>query len=206
MDVCSLETYYSFQNIDESNNMLKVSLNKIDKWNVIKIPIGCYVRAINKEVKRQVVKAGGKEDDVIITPNLNTLQCILALKNDNIIVAFKVVNSLRSVLGFNARKFSGPGRFESENVVNIMNVNSIMVHCDIIGGSRLNGEERPIIYSFFHNVGPGEKIVTRPKNLIYLPITLGVISHMTCWLTDQDNKPLNLRGEEITITFHIKSC
>ena len=40
--------------------MLKVSLNKGDKWNVIKIPIGCYeIRAINKEVKRQVVKAGG---------------------------------------------------------------------------------------------------------------------------------------------------
>ena len=110
------------------------------------------------------------------------------------------------MLGFNARKFSGPGRFESENVVNIMKVNSILVHCDIIGGSRLNGEERAIIYSFFPNVGPGEKIVTRPKNLIYLPITLGVISHMTCWLTDQDDKLLNLRGEEITITFHIKSC
>ena len=149
MAVCSLETYHSFPNTDESNNMLKASLNKGDTWNGIKIPIGCYeIRAINKEVKRQVVKAGGKEDDVIITPNLNTLQCILTLKNVNIIVDFNVVNSLRSVLGFNARKFSGPGRFESENVVNIMNVNYIMVHCDIIGGSRLNGEERPIIYSF----------------------------------------------------------
>ena len=118
MAVCSLETYYSFPNIDESNNMLKVSLDKGVKWNVIKIPTGCYeIRAINKEVKRFVVKAGGKKDDVIITPNLNTLQCILALKNNNIIVDFNVVNSLRSVLGFNARKFSGPGRFESENAV-----------------------------------------------------------------------------------------
>ena len=69
------------------------------------------------------------------------------------------------MLGFSARKFSGPGRFESENVVNIMKV--ILVHCDIIAGSRLNGEERSIIYIFFPNVGPGEKIVTRPKNLIY---------------------------------------
>ena len=71
------------------------------------------------------------------------------IKNDNIIVDFNVDNSLRSVLGFSARKFSGAGRFESENVVNIMKVNSILVHCDIIGGSRLNGEERAIIYSFF---------------------------------------------------------
>ena len=207
MAVCSLETYYSFPNIDESNNTLRVSLDKGVKWNIIKIPVGCYeIKAINEEVKRQVIKAGGKKGDVVITPNLNTLQCILILKNDNIIVDFNVDNSLRSVLGFSARKFSGAGRFESENVVNIMKVNSILVHCDIIGGLRLNGEERAIIYSFFPNVGPGEKIVTRSKNLIYLPITLGVIFHMTCWLTDQDNNLLNLRGEEITITFHIKSC
>ena len=149
MAVCSLETYYSFPNIDESNNTLKVSLNKGVKWNVIKIPTGCYeISAINIEVTRQVIKAGGKNGDVLITPNLNTLQCILVLKNGNIIIDFDVVNSLRSVLDFSARKYTGPGRFESENVVNIMNVNSIMVHCDIIGGSRLNGEERPIIYSF----------------------------------------------------------
>jgi len=207
MAVCSLETYYSFPNIDESNNTLRVSLNKGVKWNIIKIPVGCYeIYAINEEVKRQVIKAGGKKGDVVIMPNLNTLQCILILKNENTIVDFDVDNSLRSVLGFSARQFSGAGRFESENVVNIMKVNSILVHCDIIGGSRLNGEEKAIIYSFFPNVGPGEKIVARPKNLIYLPITLGVISHMTCWLTDQDDKLLNLRGEEITITFHIKSC
>ena len=150
MAVCSLETYYSFLNIDESNDTLKVSLNKGVKWNVIKIPIGCYeIRAINKEVQRQVLKAGGKKDDVLITPNLNTLQCILPLKNNNIIVDFNVVNGLRSILGSSVKKCTGPGRFESENVVNIMKVNSIMVHCDIIGGSRLNGEERPIIYSFF---------------------------------------------------------
>ena len=118
-----------------------MSFNKGVSWNLIKIPTGCYeIRAINKEVKRLVVIAGGKKDDVTITPNLNTLQCILALKY-SIVVNFNIVDSLRSVLGFNAGQFSGPGRFESENVVNIMKVNSIMVHCDIIGGTRLNGEE-----------------------------------------------------------------
>ena len=201
MAVCSLETYYSFPNIDASNNSFKVSLDAGSTWKPpIQIPIGCYeIKAINKEVKRLIVKAGGKKDDVTIAPNVNTLQCIITLK-DNIIIDFNVHNSLRSVLGFNAQQLKGPGRYESENVVNIMKVNSIMVHCDVIGASR------PIIYNFFPNVGPGEKIVTRPKNLIYLPITLSVISHMTCWLTDQDGNLLNLRGEEITITFHIKSC
>ena len=42
--------------------------------------------------------------------------------------------------------------------------------------------------------------------VIYLPVTLNVISQMTCWLTDQQGKALDLRGEEVTITFHIKAC
>ena len=207
MAVCNLETYYSFPNIDSGNNSFKVSLDKGATWKaVMQIPTGCYeIKAINKEVKRLIVKAGGNKDDVTITPNINTLQCILTLK-DKIIIDFNINNSLRSVLGFNAQKYEGAGIYESQKIVNIMRVNAIMVHCDIIGASRLNGQERPIIYSFFPNVGPGEKIVTQPKNLIYLPITLNVISHMTCWLTDQDGNLLNLRGEEITITFHIKSC
>ena len=36
--------------------------------------------------------------------------------------------------------------------------------------------------------------------------TLSVISQMTCWLMDQEGKLLNLREEELTITFHIKAC
>ena len=35
-------------------------------------------------------------------------------------------------------------------MVDIMNVNSILVHCDIIGASRVNGIEAPVIYVISH--------------------------------------------------------
>ena len=98
------------------------------------------------------------------------------------------------------------GRYESENLVNIRRVNSIFVHCDVLEASRLNGIEAPLIYSFFPDVAPGDKIVSTPLYLIYTPLTLNIISHMTCWLADQNGKELDLRGEEVTITFHVKSC
>jgi len=63
-----------------------------------------------------------------------------------------------------------------------------------------------VIHIFFPNVAPGEKIVETPKNLIYVPITLNVISQLTLWVTDQSGEVLDLRGEELTITLHIKSC
>ena len=55
-------------------------------------------------------------------------------------VDFDIDNSLRTVLGFEAKKYTKVGTYESENIVNILNVNSILVHCDIIEGSRVNGK------------------------------------------------------------------
>ena len=59
-----------------------------------------------------------------------------------------------------------------------MSVNSILVDCDVIGASRVNGIKGPLIYNFFPNAAPGDKIVTTLKNLIYVPITLNIISHL----------------------------
>ena len=67
-------------------------------------------------------------------------------------------SSIHATLGFNSQTLS-PGYHEGENPVNILSVNSILVHCDIISGSFLNGGREPVIYSFFPNVSPGEKIV-----------------------------------------------
>ena len=74
----------------------------------------------------------------------------------------------------------------------------------IVSASRLNGIEAPVIYSFFPDVSPGQKIVSQPKHLIYLPLTMTVITSMTSWMTDQNQKLLDLRGEELTLTYHIR--
>ena len=206
MALCRLETYYSFPNIDATNNTVKVSKDAGESWITIKIPIGCYeIEAINNVIQRFIEKeAGGKADMTNLSPNPNTLKCILEIKTNDYEVDFNVDNSLRSVLGFNANTYKR-GRHESENLVNIMNVNSILVHCDVVGASRVNGIEAPVIYNFFPNVAPGEKIVSNPLHLIHLPIMLDIISHMTCWVTDQNGRELDLRGEELTLTFHIKA-
>ena len=113
-------------------------------------------------------------------------------------------NSIREVLGFNAKIYSN-ARNVSEHTVKIMRVNSILVHTNLIGSSYLNGSQQPIIYSFFPDALVGEKIIERPNQLIYLPVSLDVIRQMTAWLTDQNQQPLDLRGEKLTIKFHIYS-
>ena len=118
-------------------------------------------------------------------------------------VDFGTVNSIGSVLGFNNKVYTDDYQ-ESENPVNILSINSILVNIDIISGSYVNGQRNPTIYSFFPAVSPGYKIIETPANLVYLPITLGVIYSMQTTITDQNGNLLNLRGENVSIRFHIR--
>ena len=204
---CGVETYYTFPNIDAKNNKVQISLDKGKEWIQLELATGCYeIEAINTVLNRLIKEKGAKKEvDLCLSPNTSTLQSILTLKNIWINFGDGDKGSLRSVLGFDEKIYKD-GTHESEHIVNILRVNSIIVHCDVITLSRKNGIASPIIYSFFPNVSPGQKIVDRPKNLIYLPLTLSVISQMTVWLTDQKDEALDIRGEELTITFHIKAC
>ena len=198
----SLKSYYSFPNVDEKNNKIHVTLDGIT-WYDLTFAVGCYEhKDINDELQRMLVLIGGKKDDIVLKPNKNTFQTIMTITT-NVQVDFSIPNSIRTVLGFNAQIYKS-GRHLSEHTVNIMRVNSIFVHTNVIGSTYVNGAESPVIYSFFPDIPPGGKIIVEPRVLIYLPVTLSVISRLTSWLTDQKNDALNLRGEELTIKYHLR--
>ena len=116
--------------------------------------------------------------------------------------SFNVQNSLASVLGFKQSIVYGAGRHASENPVN--SINSILVHCNIIHSSYMRGTQAPVAYNFFPNAAPGQMILEASHNLIYLPVTVDVISTLSVWLTDQHGELLDLRGEQLTISFHLR--
>ena len=90
------------------------------------------------------------------------------------------------------------GRHASENLVNIMSVNSIVIHCNIIHSSYMRGTQAPVAYNFFPNAAPGQKILETPHHLIYLPVTVDVISTLV------DGSTQRALGEELTIRFHLR--
>lgn len=207
MSLVNLETYYSIPNISSKNNTFKYSPDGGANWSTITIPTGSYdIEDINDVIQREM-KANGHWDAaneeyyVSISANPNTLKAILNVEN-NYQVNFKHGNSLRKLLGFGSKIYSASQ--ESERVVDILSINSILVNTNITSGSYVNGTNKPTIYSFFPNVSPGHKIVEHPKNLIYLPISLHVIHSLQVTLTDQNFDILDLRGENVTIRFHIR--
>ena len=148
-------------------------------------------------------KRGRHDEDyyINISANSNNLKSVLILEEDYQ-VDFNHQNSLAKVLGFTGTKYT-----ESENVVNILSINSIIVNIDIISGSYVNETtKKNTIYSFFPKVSPRYKIIESPVNLVYLPITLDTIDILKVSITDQDDHLLNLRNEKLTIRFHIREA
>ena len=196
----NLETYYSFPNIDETNNTFVYSPDNGSSWEKIKIPEGSYeIDDINDAIQHEM-----KKRTHYIAPNTNTLKSVLILEK-GYQVDFNHQNSLAKMLGFTGAKYT-EGFHESENVVDILRINSILVNIDIISGSYVNGTTKSTVYSFFPKVSPGYKIIESPVNLVYLPITLDTIDSLNVTITDQDDHLLNLRNEKLTIRFHIREA
>jgi len=148
------------------------------------------------------MKRNGHNDESIkITANTNTLKSVLEIQGD-FRVDFRAQNSISSVLGFRNQVYE-EGIHESDSVVNISSINSILVNVDVIGGSYVNGKSQNTIYRFFPNASPGYKIVENPRNLVYLPVILDKIKKMETVVTDQNGKQLKLRGENMTIRQHL---
>ena len=209
-----LDMYHSIPNIDNTNNIFVYEYG--NTTCVIQIPTGSYeIDAINDFIQKKAAE-NGHNDLFEIKANINTLKCVIHIKDPSIKIHFNeypteaiksgaIENSLRSMLGFRSITVEGIGEHEGQNPVNIISVNSILVHCNVVEGSYLNASPKPLIYSFFPDVPPGYKIVQNPNSIVYLPITSPTLESIRIWLTDQDRKPLNIRGETVTVRLHLKS-
>ena len=59
-------------------------------------------------------------------------------------------------------------------------------------------------FTRYFQLSPGFKINEKTHNLLFLPITSDTIHSITIWLTDQNVNELNLRGEILSIRFHLR--
>lgn len=208
MALISLETYYSIPNINDSNNKFVYSNGTATK--TITFPVGSYeITDINNELSIQLQRQGdwlpSGTAPIKIGVNTATLKSTIQITDVQYSVDM-TQSTIRTILGFNERTLSGVMTFEGNNPVNILSVNSVLVTCNIIGGSYKDGVSLPIIYSFFPDVSPGEKIVECPRNLVYLPVTsTGAIGKIEVSLLDQYGHTINLRGETVTIRLHLRS-
>ena len=107
----NLETYYSFPNIDRSNNIFSYSPGANTTWFDIIIPECSYhVEDINEFIQREM-RTNNQYDqtsdkvDIEISANTNTLKFEMII-NNNCEVDFRRYNSINSLLGFHSKLYT----------------------------------------------------------------------------------------------------
>ena len=149
---------------------------------------------------RETIIAGSYP--VTFVGNGATLRCEMYI-NAGYKVDFAYENSFYELLGFLPKEYT-EGVMISENFVDIMKVDTILVNCDLTSNSFSNGKNSNSVYSFFPSVRPGSKIVEKATHLVFLPVNRKLISTLTFWLSDQYYNPINFRNVNITLRFYLR--
>jgi len=148
MFLVNLETYHSFPNLSDENNGFRYTpevgrgdgddpSSRLRQWFEMRIPECSYDLTDISETIKNAIKRNEHDDEAVkISANTNTLKSVLEIK-DGYQVDFWVENSISSVLGFQNKVYE-QGFHQSDNVVNILSINSISVNVDCIGGSYVN--------------------------------------------------------------------
>ena len=191
-----LATYNSICNITSKNNTFKYTDDK-NVVKEIKLSPGAYeIDQINNEVNKV-------HKDLKIEIYLPTSKTKLTIP-PNYKVDFTIPNSFRTLLGFENKVYESGTHF-SENKIDITNISSINIDCDLISGNYDNGVQSNILYSFpAYTVPAGYRIIERAYTPIYLPITRKNISKIHFRILDQDDNLLDLNGEKISMRLHLK--
>ena len=108
---------------------------------------------LNDEIKYLIREKSDNENSITLTPNYNTLKSRIELKNDYSI-DFRPPHTLNSVLGFDSSYLVGNRIHDSQNIVNITNINSLQIHCSLIEGSCINGVSSDLLFTVSPNVLP----------------------------------------------------
>ena len=92
------------------------------------------------------------------------------------------------------------GSYKSDKPINITGIDKILLKCDFIQGSIVNGKREPILFSFALSSPPGHKIYKEPRVKLFKKINKSVLSLITFYFEDDDHKPVDFNNETISFT------
>ena len=92
------------------------------------------------------------------------------------------------------------GSYRSETPINISGIDKVLLKCDCINGSIVNGTREPILYSIVLSLPPGHKVYKEPRIKLFKNLNKSFLSHITFYLEDDDHKSVDFIGGTISFT------
>ena len=209
--VTFLTGYNGIFNVTNSNNKLYFMKSITDERGFIQVPIppGAYeIEALDNEIKRINIDEGhySKNDYPFkIKPNFSTLGSITEFSPQGPTISFMFDDSIRDLLGFNARTLYEEYNL-SPNPVDIISFNSIFTETDIVKGMIFKGKRSGILMNFTMSVSPGYKYVCWFEEGIqwYMMESKDVISSISFKLKNEKNELVSFNGQSISFTLSSK--
>ena len=93
-----------------------------------------------------------------------------------------------------------PGSYKGNKPINITRIDKVHLKCDCIHGSIVNGVREPILFSFVLSFPPAHKIHIEPRVKLFKKVNKSVLSHITFYFEDDENKPVDFHNETIIFT------
>ena len=139
--------------------------------------------------------------EILIRLDDVTRKTKLIVNSGIIAIRFDENSFFNTILGFTAGwDYKHYNQYLSQKIVNLTSTNKIHLKCDAIDGSVVNGVRQPILYCFVLDKPSDYKVFSEPETIHYKKINKSVLSTITFYLEDDDNKEVDFNGETLTFT------
>jgi hypothetical protein len=179
------------------------------------IPDGLYgVKDLNTNISRLLANAGLPSNLFLLSGDDSTQKTIITYTVSGVIIDFNVANSIRTVLGFNARLSPGENSSTagqndtSDNTAVFNRINSFFIRSSMVNnGLPLNNVGSGIIAAIPITAKPGSQINYAPT--IPIPVDASnligtTLQFISFDLLDQDLRFVNTVGEYYSVTLAIR--
>ena len=211
MAMTFLTAYNGIFNVTNENNnfFFKKTISNEDGFIEKTIPPGAYeIKSLNSEIKRINIDEEHYTEanyPFTIKPNFSTLGSIIEISQRGPIISFLFDDSIRDLLGFNARALYEEYT-PSNNPVDILSFDNIFLECSIAQGMIFKGERSEKIHNFTMDVDPGFKYIEKFRGgvLYYMMESKDIISSICFIIKNEHGNLVSFNGQSITFRLSIK--
>ena len=208
--VTFLTGYNGIFNVINDNNKFyfKKAIHDED-FIQIRIPPSAYeIESLNNEIKRIIIDEGHYTEanyPFTIKPNFSTLGSIIEISPQGSIISFMFDDSIKDLLGFNARTLYEEYT-PSDHPVDIISFDNIFLECNIAQGMIFKGKRSGVIHNFTMDVDPGYKYIEKFRGGVqwYMMESKDIVSSICFKLKNENNQIVSFNGQSITFRLSIK--